>query len=182
MRDLLLKRVLPRLDHVGTALAYVAMAEILVLISLMLYEVISRRVFNAPTMWAGDITYMSNGTLFLIGAAYTLKRNAHIRIDFLSTRFPLRVQHFINLAFYMIIFMPALGLTGYHSVIKTHRAFVRGELETMSAWEPIIWPFLAGITIGVLGLSLQVAIESARHAFGIADPEAVPGPGDLTRT
>ena len=182
MRDLLLKRVLPRLDHVGTALAYVAMAEILVLISLMLYEVISRRVFNAPTMWAGDITYMSNGTLFLIGAAYTLKRNAHIRIDFLSTRFPLRVQHFINLAFYMIIFMPALGLTGYHSVIKTHRAFVRGELETMSAWEPIIWPFLAGITIGVLGLSLQVAIESVRHAFGIADPEAVPGPSDLTRT
>lgn len=182
MRDLLLKRVLPRLDHVGTALAYVAMAEILVLISLMLYEVISRRVFNAPTMWAGDITYMSNGTLFLIGAAYTLKRNAHIRIDFLSTRFPLRVQHFINLAFYMIIFMPALGLTGYHSVIKTHRAFVRGELETMSAWEPIIWPFLAGITIGVLGLSLQVAIESVRHAFGIADPEAVPWPSDLTRT
>lgn len=182
MRELLLKRVLPQLDHVSTALAYVAMAEILMLISLMLYEVISRKVFNAPTMWAGDITYMSNGTLFLIGAAYTLKRNAHIRIDFLSTRFPLRVQHFINLAFYLIIFLPALGLTGYHSVIKTHRAFVRGELETMSAWEPIIWPFLFGITLGVLGLCLQVAIESVRHAYGIADPEAVPGPGELTRT
>ena len=86
MRDLLLKRVLPQLDHVGTALAYVAMVQIVVLISLMLYEVVSRRVFNAPTMWAGDLTYMSNGTLFLIGAAYTLRRNAHIRIDFLGGR------------------------------------------------------------------------------------------------
>lgn len=182
MRDVIVNRVLPRLDRVSTALAYVAMTQIVVLISLMLYEVISRKVFGSPTMWAGDLTYMSNGTLFLIGAAFTLKRNAHIRIDFLSTRFPLRMQHFINLAFYLVIFLPALGLTGYHSVIKTHRAFVRGELETMSAWEPIIWPFLFGITLGVLGLTLQVVIEAVRHAIGIAHPEAVPSPGDLTRT
>lgn len=178
MRELLLKRVLPKLDRVSTVLAYIAMAQIVVLISLMIYEVVSRKVFGSPTMWANDLTYMSNGTLFLIGAAYTLRLNSHIRIDFLSTRMPLRVQHLANLAFYMIIFLPALGLTGYNSVIKTHRAFVRGELETMSAWEPIIWPFLFGITLGVIGLTLQVAIESVRHAFGIADPAAVPGPSD----
>jgi TRAP-type mannitol/chloroaromatic compound transport system permease small subunit len=182
VRNTLVNRVLPALDRVGTVLGYVAMAMIVVLISLMLYEVVSRKVFDTPTMWANDITYMSNGTLFLIGAAYTLRRNAHIRIDFLSTRLPLRMQHLINLAFYLVIFLPALGLTGFYSTRKAYDAFVEGELETMSAWEPLIWPFLTGIAIGVIGLALQVTIESIRHVIGIAHPDAVPKPSDTIRT
>ncbi len=178
MRKFLTDRLLPALDGIGTVLAYVAMAMIVVLISVMLYEVAARKLFDAPTIWAGDITYMFNGTLFLIGAAFTLRMNAHVRIDFLSTRLPVRAQHAANLAFYLVIFLPAMGLTGYNSIWKAHRAYVRGELENMSAWEPVIWPFLTGIAIGVCGLLLQIVIESIRHVIGIADPDAVPGPSD----
>ena len=64
------------------------MVMIICLIAVMIYEVVARRVFNAPTIWAIDITYMTNGTLFLIGGAYTLQKNAHVRIDFLSSRLP----------------------------------------------------------------------------------------------
>ena len=182
MRNILVGRVLPALDRIGILLSYLAMAMIVILISLMLYEVVSRKFFNAPTMWANDISYMSNGTLFLIGAAYTLKRNAHIRIDFLSSRLPIRLQHGANLAFYLGIFLPALLMTVYRSVFKAWHAWVGGEIETMSAWEPLIWPFLTGITIGVIGLTLQVAIESIRHGIGIIDPSAVPGPSSTEQT
>ena len=154
------------------------MAMIICLIAVMIYEVVARRVFNAPTIWAIDITYMTNGTLFLIGGAYTLRKNAHVRIDFLSSRLPLRVQHFINLAFYLFIFIPLLWLTSYATVIKAHKAYVRGTLENMSTWEPVVWPFLTGIAIGVVGLTLQVVIEAIRHAFGIADPNAVKAPSE----
>ncbi len=176
MQDKIIHRILPRIDRLGTVLGHVAMLMIIILITLMLYEVISRRVFNAPTMWANDISYMSNGTLFLMGAAYTLRRGGHIRIDFLSTRFPLRIQHLVNLAFYLGIFLPTLGLTSYYSVLKAHKAFVGDEIETMSAWEPLIWPFLLGIAVGVVSLTIQVALECIRHAFGIYDPDCVPGP------
>lgn len=152
------------------------MAMIVGLIAVMLYEVIARRVFNAPTIWAIDITYMTNGTLFLIGGAYTLQKNAHVRIDFLSTRLPVRAQHFINLAFYLCIFVPALWLTSHATVLKAHKAYVRGTLENMSTWEPVVWPFLTGIAIGVVGLTLQVIIESVRHAIGLFDPDAVGAP------
>lgn len=182
MRSLLVGRLLPALDRVGAALGGVAMVMIVILIAVMIYEVISRKVFNSPNIWANDITYMFNGTLFLVGAAATLRLNAHIRIDFLSTRLPVRVQHLINLTFYVVIFLPALWLTVENSIIKAHRALVEGELENMSAWEPVIWPFLTGIAIGVTGLFLQVIVESVRHAIGIADPDAVPSPAESNRT
>lgn len=177
MRKFILEKILPAGDRFGFISGQFAMGMIVILIFLMLYEVVSRKFFGMPTLWASDLSFMSNGTLFLLGAAYTLQRGGHIRIDFLSTQFPLRLQHLVNLLFYLTIFLPALGLTSYYSTIKAHKAFVRGEIETMSAWEPLIWPFLTGIAIGVIGLTIQILLESIRHILGIIDPDWVPGPG-----
>ncbi|MDP2330996.1 MAG: TRAP transporter small permease subunit [Reyranella sp.] len=177
MKKTLLERVCPALDGVGWLLAVVAMAEVVVIIAVQLYEVVARYAFNAPTLWGSDIAYMTNGTLFLLGAAYTLRMGAHIRIDFLAARLPLRAQHAINLLFYAAVFLPLLWYVGSASATKAWRAYLRGELESMSAWEPLVWPFYTGMTIGLVGLALQVLSETLRHAVGVADPRAVPPPG-----
>ena len=52
----------------------------------------------------------------------------------------------------------------------------------MSAWEPLVWPFYAGMTIGLFGLALQVLSETLRHLVGITDPDAVPPPGTTDPT
>jgi TRAP-type mannitol/chloroaromatic compound transport system permease small subunit len=148
------------------------------MMSAMLYEVVARRFFNAPTLWANDITYMSNGTIFLIGAAFTLRMNGHVRIDFLSTRLPLRFQHSINLVFHAVLMLPALYLLDRAAWQKAWRAWVRGEVEAMSAWEPLVWPFYLGIAVGLTGLLIQVAAQSIRHVAGIVDPSSVPGPSE----
>lgn len=153
------------------------MALVLVLIGVMIVEVVARRFLDAPTIWANDVTYMTNGTIFLLAAAWTLRRDAQVRIDFLSARLPARLQHALNLAFYLAIFLPALWLTCNESWTKAWRAYLRGTRENMSTWEPLVWPFLAGITAGVVGLTLQVALESVRHAIGVADPSRVRPPG-----
>ncbi|MBM3648701.1 MAG: TRAP transporter small permease subunit [Alphaproteobacteria bacterium] len=182
MKKLLVERLCPALDAVGWALAVLAMAQVVVIIAVQIYEVIARYVFNAPTLWGSDIAYMTNGTLFLLGAAYTLRMGAHIRIDFLATRLPLRVQHAINLLFYAALFLPLLWYVGSASANKAWRAYLKGELESMSAWEPLVWPFYTGITVGLAGLGLQVLSEALRHLVGVADPRAVPPPGATDST
>jgi TRAP-type mannitol/chloroaromatic compound transport system permease small subunit len=177
MRRFFLDRVLPGIDWIGFVLAVIAMALIVVVIGSMLYEVVARRFFNSPTIWANDITYMTNGSLFLLGAAYTLRNEGHVRIDFLSDRLPVRAQHAINLLFYLMLFLPLLSLTAWASIEKAHRAWAEGTLENMSTWEPVIWPFLTGIALGVTGLALQVCAQSVRHLIGIIDPDDVPAPG-----
>lgn len=176
MRPQPVLRVIALLDTIGRVTGWIAMALILVMIGAMIYEVIARKLFNSPTMWALTTSYMFNGTLFLLGAAYTLRANQHVRIDFLSIRMPLRVQHGINAAFYIFALLPALWSTTDFAYVKAVRAYTRGTLETMSAWEPLIWPFLTGITIGLATFTIQVALETVRHLIGIVWPDEVAGP------
>jgi TRAP-type mannitol/chloroaromatic compound transport system permease small subunit len=173
----LTQRLLPAVDAVARALALLAMAQIVALVVVMLCEVVARYGLDSPTLWANDITYMTNGTLFLLGAAWTLRRNQHIRIDFLAARLPVRLQHLVNLLFYVVLFLPLLWLIGDAAIAKAWKAWKQGELEQMSAWEPRIWPFLAGIAIGVVSLGLQCLVETVRHGIGIVRPSAVYAPG-----
>lgn len=178
----IIDRLLPALDRVSAALAVVAQVMIVVLISVMIYEVVARHVFGAPTIWSVDIVYMVNGSVFLMAAAFTLLHERHVRIDFLSAKLPARVQHAINALFYLGLFLPLLLLTSQASIEKAWRAYERGTLENMSVWQPLIWPFLTGIALGITGLALQVTLQSVRHLIGVLRPDAVPLPGQSPET
>lgn len=176
MKRLLLDRVLPAGDRIGWTLGLLAMIEVGVLIVVMLLDSVLRTA-GSPTLWGNDITKMLNGTSYLLGAAVTLRLNQHVRIDFLSVRMPARAQHAANVLFYACLFAPFVWYVGGAAVSKALRAFRRGELDTESAWEPLIWPFYAGIAIGLLALGFQALLEAIRHAIGVVDPKAVPLPG-----
>src|SRR6056297_2839188 len=163
MKQALTHRILPALDRISVVLAAIAQVMIVVLISVMLYEVVARRVFGNPTIWSVDIVYMVNGTLFLVGASYTLMRERHVRIDFLAAKLPARVQHLVNALFYGCLLGPLMVMTSQSSIQKAVRAFERGTVENMSTWEPLIWPFLTGIALGLIGLTLQIALQLIRH-------------------
>ncbi|MEM6847393.1 MAG: TRAP transporter small permease subunit [Pseudomonadota bacterium] len=176
MRPQPVLRAISFLDLLGKVTGWIAMLLILVMIGSMAYEVISRKIFGVPTIWALTVSYMFNGTLFLLGAAYTLRANQHVRIDFLSSRLPVRIQHGINAAFYLFALIPALWLTTEFAYTKAMRAYARGTLEAMSAWEPILWPFLTGITIGLAAFLIQIILETIRHLLGLRWPAEVTGP------
>ena len=51
----------------------------------MVYEVLARKLFNAPTMWAYDMSRFLYGALFMLGAGYALSKGVHIRACLLYT-------------------------------------------------------------------------------------------------
>lgn len=167
-------RLLNAVDRISTVLAYLAMVFFLVLVSDMLYEVISRRVFGAPTLWAYDIAYMMNGLLFLLAAGFTLKANEHIRIDFLSSRFPVHVQDWINVVVYVFLLFPTLAFLCYGAFDEGWDAFISGELEPTSTWQPLVWPFYSGIAVGLTAFWLQAAAQVIRHLRGALGIDASP--------
>lgn len=68
------------------ALLCMAACMTLALVLMMIYEVFARYALHSPTLWAFDVSYMLNGCIFLLGCAYALKEEAHVRVDFLSSR------------------------------------------------------------------------------------------------
>src|SRR5688572_14439841 len=80
------------------------------------YEVVVRRLFGAPTSWAFDLSYIMYGTLFMMGGAYTLSRDGHVRGDFLYRHWQPRTQAKVELVLYFLFFFPgitALVLSGW---------------------------------------------------------------------
>ena len=58
----------------------------------LVWEVVARYFFNAPTEWAYDMTFMLYGTFFMIGSAWTLQRGSHIRTDIYYERWSPRTR------------------------------------------------------------------------------------------
>ena len=86
-----------------------AFAWLIVLMTFgMSYEVLVRYVFNAPTPWALDVSFIMYGTLFMMGGAYTLSRGGHVRGDFLYRLWSPRTQASVDLVLYAFFFFPGV--------------------------------------------------------------------------
>ena len=122
------------------------------------YEVLVRYVFNAPTDWAFDLSYIMYGTLFMMGGAYTLSRNGHVRGDFLYRLWRPRTQATVELVLYVFFFFPgilALVITGWKYAARSWR-FV--EVSVNSPAGIPVFQFksvivLAGVLLVIQGIA-----------------------------
>lgn len=166
---LLIVRVLSRLSVI---LGYSARPVLAVLVVCMLYEVFSRYFLSQPTKWAFDVSYMLNGTIFVLGAGYALYNDDHVKIDFLANRLPVKVKAAVDLILYGFLFSPLILGIAWIATQRAYRAFERGEVEAVSPWAPLMWPFYSVISLGLLVLFLQCIAVTAKKIILINDWEA----------
>jgi len=129
------------------------------------YEGIARYAFNAPTLWAFDLSYMLYAALFMLGAHYTLLKGAHIRTDMLWEKFSPRTKGRIDAAAYLFFFFPAMILLFYASVDEAWHSWQMGELSEQTAWRPILWPFKAVVPLTALLLLVQGVSEFLKSVY-----------------
>lgn len=153
------------------ALAAIAAVLVIAIICATVYEIFMRRVMTAPQIWVADISFMLNGAVFMLAAGWTLHLNGHVRIDVFSNHFPPRVYAGLQALFYLGAVTPVLLIGTRSAFDKAVRAFERGTVQTASAWEPLIWPFLAVITLGLAALvmaTIACGLRRILDAFGAA--------------
>lgn len=126
------------------------------------WEVAARYLFNAPTVWAYDLTYMLYGTLFMVGAAYTLRRKGHIRTDTYYMNWSPRRQGMVDTLCYLLLFFP--GLLAFLWVAWPYfwKSFAQGERIVTSTWMPIVWPFKFVLPLATSLLLIQGVAELMR--------------------
>jgi len=118
-------------------------------------EVFMRYVMKAPTTWALDVTTMSFGALFMLGAAYALMKGAHVRTDMLWEKFSDRKKGVIDSVAYIVFFLPSMAVLFYISIDDFFYSMSIDERSTSSLWQPIIWPLRAVIPLTAALLFLQ---------------------------
>jgi TRAP-type mannitol/chloroaromatic compound transport system permease small subunit len=154
------------IDRLSGGTGVVAAWLIVPLIFATCYEVFSRYVLHAPTIWAFELGYMATGANFLIGAAYALREKAHIRIDiFYGHLFSKKAQALVSLLGYLFMLLPAAFLLTDALWTYAYQAYLSKELSGQSAWNPIIWPFRMTFFAGFVLLLLQGIAELLRVAL-----------------
>ncbi len=152
------------LERITSGVGYLAALVVVPLALATVYDVFARYVLLDPTIWAFELGYSLTGTHFLLGAAITLKRRGHIRIDLIYARLSPRAQAIIDLSCYLLFLMPFLVLLSDAQLDYALRAMDSGERTGQSAWNPPIWPLRIIIASGFVLLTLQVASEIIKAA------------------
>ena len=104
-----IQRLIHTADHISTWVGKAAAWLIVALMLLVCAEVFKRYALNAPTAWIYDVNNMLYGTLFMLGGAYALAHDGHVRGDFLYGSMKPRTQASIDLVLYLLFFFPGIA-------------------------------------------------------------------------
>ena len=147
------------IDGFSRACGVVAACLIVLLITLMMYDVVMRYVFGAPTLWGYDVNTFLMGSAFILSIAYALATDSHVRVDLLHGPGRPWLRTWVDLIGFTVLLLPiaawiASGLWNYWL-----EAWRSGETSGSSAWNPVIWPFRLILFVGFLAFTLQILAE-----------------------
>jgi TRAP-type mannitol/chloroaromatic compound transport system permease small subunit len=125
-------------------------------------EVFKRYILNAPTAWIFDFNNMLYGTLFMMCGAYTLAQSGHVRADFVYHALRPRAQAAVDLALYLLFFVPGILALIYAGADYAADSWRIGEHSTVTAEGPPVYHFKSVIPIAGALVMLQGLAEIAR--------------------
>ncbi|MEL6168615.1 MAG: TRAP transporter small permease [Pseudomonadota bacterium] len=156
------------IDKLAVFWGRMTMMLIVLLVSVMLYEVFVRYVLEAPTLWANELSLWIAGFVFLGAGLYAMQQRSHIRIFLLYDVCPRWLQRTfdtISVAL-IVLFAMALVFGGYGEALdKLWRWETFG-----TAFDP---PIPATIKPTVLVIVSLVAIQSVINLISDWNAEPV---------
>lgn len=128
---------------------------IVAIITLSLYEVFTRRLLGAPTIWTHEIIAYCFGAAVLLTIGYTLKHRVHANVDVLYDYFSPKTQAILDLVTYTVflgIFTSSLLYQGIKFAANSWAIMER----TPSAFNFYIFPAKTLLPVGVFLLAIQM--------------------------
>ena len=133
----------------------------------MVYEVLARKLFLAPTIWAYDMSRFLYGALFMLGAGYALSKGVHIRADFLYRNFKTKTQGKIDFWLYLLFYFPGLIVFLYMTTIFVQESIMRNERGMDTTWMPFMWPIKSCLWFGIIFLLVQGVSELFKSYYAM---------------
>jgi TRAP-type mannitol/chloroaromatic compound transport system permease small subunit len=128
-----MKTLLHIMDSVSEWSGRIFVWLIIPLTLVVLYEVISRRFFGAPHIWATEVTNFIYGPHFMLVAAYTLLYKSHVSIDIIYGRFSPRTRGILDVFTYLVFFFPFCTIVFWQGIVFAQTSWSIGETSESAA-------------------------------------------------
>ncbi len=104
------------LNNIVSRIAEVAAWLNVVLIGVIVTQVILRYGFNNGSVILEELMWHLYAVAFMLGIAYSVTNDSHIRVDLVHMYLPKRAQHIIEILGILLLLMPVLIILFDHSI------------------------------------------------------------------
>lgn len=156
-------RVLKYIDKISEWTGIFCVWIVIPLMVVVIYEVVMRHFFNAPTGWGYDTCWMLYSAQFMIGGAYTLLHKGHIRIDIVYNILSPRGKLIFDTVLYAVVVLFVMALFTWAGVKFAAYAWTTGEKLSTTNWFFPSGPSKTIIPVAFFLLGLQSLAELIRN-------------------
>lgn len=158
-------RVMPRfvgryiraVDFCNRKIGRAAMFLIFIMGGVLLYSAISRAMFDRPLIWVVETAQFLLAAYYLLGGAYSMQIDSHVRMDLLYGQWTPRTRAAIDAATVMcLLFYLCVLLAG--GLSSTQYALEYGQ-KNYSAWAPPLAPVKIMMCAGIFMMLAQTLSE-----------------------
>lgn len=140
-------------DRMNYGVGRFAMYLIFPMGAILLYSTVARVILGYPVNWALEMTQFMLSAYYLLGGAYSMQLNAHVRMDlFYSNMKPKTRAITDSITIVFVIFYLVVLFWG--GVSSTNYAIVYSQ-KNYTAWSPVLWPVKIAMTFGIFLMLLQ---------------------------
>ncbi len=139
---------------IGRAFAW----GIFILTAAVMYEVIMRYFFNAPTLWAFDFTIQMYGAVFMMGGASAMSTKTHVKADMYYNKLSEKGQAILDLILFICFYAPGVFALTYAGYFYAQKAWIVHETSWNSPAQIQVYfsksliP-IAGLLLLIIGIS-----------------------------
>jgi TRAP-type mannitol/chloroaromatic compound transport system permease small subunit len=133
------------------------------------YEIFVRQVLVKPTVWVSEATVFGCGLLYLLGGAWTLKQDGHVRVDMLYHGLSKRGKAIIDCVTYFafLLYIAVMIWAAWEYMLQS----IAVRETTMSPWDPAVWPLKIALVVSLIMLLLQQTAKFVRDLYYIMKGE-----------
>ena len=139
-------------EAVGRRVGRFAMCLVFVMAAILLWSALSKTFF-VPSLWTLELAQFTMVAYYLLGGAYSLQLDSHVRMDLFYGRWSPRTRCWLDCCT-IVFLLVYLALLLYGGLSSTQYALEYGE-RAHSAWRPYMAPVKIVACIGIVLMLLQ---------------------------
>jgi TRAP-type mannitol/chloroaromatic compound transport system permease small subunit len=146
------------IDAINEGIGKLVMWLILAAVLISAGNAVMRKAFDIGSNAFLEIQWYLFAAVFMLGSGYVFLRNAHVRIDFISTKLSKRTNTIIDILGIVLFTIPLSLILVNLSWPVFERAWVSGEMS-QNAGGLIRWPVFLLVPLGFAILAMQCVSE-----------------------
>ncbi len=151
--------MLHAVDKFMKYVAYLTAVILALLVVLVVFDATSRYLFSHGSTALQELEWHFFDVVILLSIAFTLRHNAHVRVDIFYDRFSPKTQAFINIVSTLFFVLPLSILIIYISINFVEMSFVQHEASSDPGGLKYRWIVKALMPLAFIFLSLQAIKE-----------------------